>query len=218
MPVPAHPDQGVEVVRADQVGGVDLRRRVRDEGLSEGVEAIGVQLEAGRGAVAAVATEVLGGCVERGDQVEAGDAPGRALGPAAVDREQDRGPEVALDHPRGGDADDARVPSLAGEDQRRSVGLLGRQGGAGALCPLHHLLLRPAALGVGPVELLGDRGGAIAVVGEHQLDPGVRPVEAPGGVDAWGEAEAERAGVDGLRIHGGRGHQGAQARPARRHA
>ena len=206
----ADSDERVEVVRPHELRGIDLRRRVRDERLPKGVEVGGIELETGRGAVAAVATEVLGGCVEGGDQVEAGDAPGGALGSIAVDREQDRGPEVALDHPRCGDADDAGVPSLAGQDQRGSVPQGLRQSRAGALCPLHHLLLGPAALGVGPIELVGDRGGAIAVIGEHQLDPGVRPVEAPGGVDAWGESEAEGAGVDGLRIDGGRGHQGAQ--------
>ena len=109
---------------------------------------------------------------------------------------------------------DAGMPSLAAQDQGGGVGQLGREGGPRALRPLHHRPLGPAALGVGPVQLGGDRRGAIAIVGEHQLHARVGPVEASRCVDARGEAEAERTGVDGLRIDGGRGHQGTQPDPS----
>ena len=39
-------------------------------------------------------------------------------------------------------------------------------------------LLDVAALGVGAVELVGDRAGALGVVGEQQLEPGVGAVQA----------------------------------------
>ena len=70
----------------------------------------------GGGTVAAVAVEMLGGRVQRAEQVEAGDAPRptpSARSPSQ--RDHDRRAVVALDDPRGHDPDDAGVPSVAGE-------------------------------------------------------------------------------------------------------
>ncbi len=117
----ADPDQSVEVLPPDHVGRFDLGCRVGDEGVTEGVNAISVQLQARGGAVAAVAIEVLGGGVECRHQVESRDAAGRPLGAASVHRKQDRGPEVALDQAGGRDPDHAGMPSLAGEDERGGV-------------------------------------------------------------------------------------------------
>ena len=55
---------------------------------------------------------------------------------------------------------------------------------------------------------------ALVVVGEHQFQPGVGAIQAPGGVDARGQAKADRAGVDGPRVQRADRHQRPQARLA----
>ena len=53
---------------------------------------------------------------------------------------------------------------------------------------------------------------ALGVLGEHELEPGVGAVQAPGGVDARREAEADRVGVERARVDARDRHQRAQAR------
>jgi hypothetical protein len=110
--------------------------------------------------MAPVAGQVLGAGVEGGDQVEARDAARGPAGGVAVDGEQDGGLPVAVRQPRGGDPDHARVPPLTGQDQRRSVGLLGGQRGPGRLRAVGDLALGGPALGVGLLQLRGDRLGS----------------------------------------------------------
>ena len=158
-----------------------------------------------RGAVPAVAQQVLGARVEPAEQVEGRDRAPRAGPLVAVQREHHARAVVALGDPGGDDADDPGVPALAGEH----VG--------GLLAELAHLglgleedpRLGVAALGVGVVELVGDRRGALGVVGEHELEPGVGAVQAPGGVDARGEAKADRARVERARVDLGHAQQRA---------
>ena len=88
---------------------------------------------------------------------------------------------------------------LVGEPAEGGLGLVG------------DLPLGLAALVVGGVELGGDRRGASGVVGEHQLDPGVGAVEAPGGVQPRAEAEGDVALVDPLGLDPGGFHQRPQA-------
>ena len=85
-----------------------------------------------------------------------------------------------------------------------------RQRGSRPLGRRDHQALGLAPLAVGAVELGGDRGRPLGILGEHQLDAGVGSVEAPGGVDPRREPEAERPLVDGLGIDRGGRHQGAQ--------
>ena len=135
--------------------------------------------------------------------------------PFVVERDDDRRPVVALDQARGDDPDDARMPALAGDDEpgasRRSLGQLapGRLGGRVDL-PLG----RPP-LGVGPAQLGGDRLARAVVLGQHQLDPGVGPVEAPGGVDPRRQPEGEVALVEPLRLAFRDRHQRPQPGPVR---
>ncbi len=66
-----------------------LRGRGGGEGGAELVDAVGGELDARGGAVAAEAVELLGAGLERGEQIEAGDAAAGAAGAAVgVDREQ----------------------------------------------------------------------------------------------------------------------------------
>ena len=69
---------------------------------------------------------------------------------------------------------------------------------ASALGGLEDLALGVAALAVGGVELAGDRGRPLLVLGQHQLDPGVGAVEPPGGVDPRPQPEREVALVEPL--------------------
>ena len=119
---------------------------------------------------------------------------------------------VALGDPRGDDADHARVPALGREHERVALGVLGDQRLGLEADPG----LDVAALGVDQVQLGGDRLRAVAVLGEQQLQPGVGAVQAPGGVQARPEPEADRRLVQPRRVHARDVHQGAQADLARR--
>ena len=116
---------------------------------------------------------------------------------------------MALDEPRRDDADDSRVPSLPGDHQRCRVKL----GGAGRVGREEDALLGLATVAVEVVELLGDLGGALAVVGQHQLEGGVGAAEAAGGVDARSQAEARALGIHVGRVERRDAHQRPQARP-----
>src|SRR5207247_705301 len=110
--------------------------------------------------------------------------------------EHDR-PPVALDESRRNDPDDALVPFGIREDVRASatpplrprLDLLDRR-------PQDPLLDR-LALAVQRLELAGQPVRLLLVLGEQELERGLRSAEAPGGVDPWREAEADRAFVDG---------------------
>ena len=124
-----------------------------------------------------------------------------ALARLAVEPDQHHGDQVALGHPRGHDPDHARVPSLAGQDQRRRSPTTPRSSAARARSAASSTSgLGVAALPVGAVELGRDRGRPVRVVGEHQLDAGVGAVEPAGGVDPRREAEGEVALVQALRL------------------
>ena len=205
-------DHGVDALGGHEVLRAQDRRRVRDEGDAEGIDVLARDRAAGRGAVAAVAQQVLGARVEAAEEVEGGDRAPRARPLGAVERDHHARAVVALGDPRGDDADDPGVPALAGQH----VG--------GLLAELAHLRLGleqdpglgVAALGVGVVELVGDRRGALGVVGEHELEPGVGAVQAPGGVDARREAKADGARVERARVDLRHPQQRADPRLARR--
>ena len=72
-----------------------------------------------------------------------------------------------------------------------------------------------APLGVDRVQLQRDRAGALAVLGQQQLQPGVGAVEAPGGVQPRAEPEADRRLVEAARVDARDVHQRAQPDLAR---
>ena len=104
---------GDEVGRGERAGGVGDERR------AEALDAVARDREAGGGAVAAVAQQLVGAGLEAGEQVEAGDRAARARALVAVERDQHGRAVVALGDARGDDADHARVPALAGEHVAR---------------------------------------------------------------------------------------------------
>jgi hypothetical protein len=120
--------------------------------------------------VPAEAIEQIGAFDQRVVQVEAGDAPARALADVAVEGDEKRRSPVPLHYPRRHDADHARVPPVAGDDEPRiPVGI------AGALDHLERLVQDPLverlALDVEPLEALGQPGGLVGIVGEQQPEP-----------------------------------------------
>ena len=178
---------GLEVLLAETPLGDGLERAPEVE------ESLGVEGDAGGVAVAAEPREVLAALAERVDEVEALDAPGAPLPHAALDADDEGGLVEALDDAGGDDADDAGVPAFGPEDETAGTGtLLGLGDGLD-----EHPLLDPAAVGVGLVELRGERAGLVEARGPEQLEADGGVVEAAGGVDAGAEMEADLAGADG---------------------
>jgi hypothetical protein len=99
----------------------------------------------------------------------------------------------ALDDAGGDDADDSGVPALGPEDEAAGTGaLLGLGDGLD-----EHALLDLAAVGVGLVEVRGERAGLGEARGAEELEADGGVVEAAGGVDAGAEMEADLAGAHG---------------------
>ncbi len=150
------------------------------------------------------ARQVLSARAQGFKQVESGDAATRAAAATlGVEADQHHGHPVALRESRCSDPDHARVPALAGEDQRRRRGQVGWKLAPCPFRPLDHLPLRIAPLTIRLVELAGDRDRPLGVVGEHQLDPGIGAIEAPGGVHPGREPECQVALVEAHRLHSG---------------
>ena len=113
----------------------------------------------------------------------------------------------------GNDADDARMPLLAHEHVGAAIP---ERADLGLGLP-RDPLLDGATLGVQRVELARDLGGALPVLGDEQLERGVGAANPAGGVQARGEPEAERAGVEVARVGAGDRDERPDPRlPARR--
>ena len=159
--------------------------------------------------MAAEAQQVLAAALQAAEQVEAVDAASRAAAALAVERHHhDRAPAL-LDEPRGDDADHPRMPALAGQH----VGV--------ALAELGHLrfgLEADAALDLAPLvrwprpARARSPSAALAVLGQQQLEAGVGAVQAPRGVQARRQGEADRALADPRRVDARDSHQRAQPR------
>ena len=199
------PDLRDEILGREHLGGV------LEERLAEGVDLRAGDRQARRGLVAAVAQQVPGARVQAAEQVEGADRAARAAALLTVERDQDRGPVVALGDPRGDDPDHAGMPALGGEHERAAFGMLGDERLGLEADPG----LDVAALGVDAVELLGDGLGPFAVLGQQQLEPRVGAVQAPGGVQPRAEPEADRGLVEPARVHARDVHQRPQADLAR---
>ena len=153
-----------------------------------------VDRQAGGGAVAAELLQLAGAGRQPGVQVVGGDAAPRSLGALVADRDQHHRPAVALDQPRGDDADHALVPV----GRRQHVGAPLPPGLVARL----DLLRRPAPGSPPPPpggggsaisSLRGQLAGALIVVGQQQLERDAGVPQPSGRVDARAEPEAEVA-------------------------
>ena len=183
--------QGAAVVGAAQRLGAHFV-----EALAEGVDLVGLDFQPGRHRVPAVAAEERRAAVQVLEQVEVRDAPARAAAdPVVVDPDDHRRPVEAARDAAGDDAHHARVPvrmrhhdAVIARRVELRVERLARLADDAVLDLL--------ALAARFVELLREDARARLALGEHQLQRGVRVAEAPGGVDARADDEA-----DLVRVH-----------------
>ena len=103
-----------------QIFGSERLPSHRDEPCAERFEPIAPQSNAGRHVVTAVAVQQVAAALQRSMQVEPGDAPARAFADVALEGHEKSRPPVAFDHSRGDDPDDARMPALGREHERRA--------------------------------------------------------------------------------------------------
>ena len=184
---------------------------MRRERRRERLDPLGLDRQPRGGAVAAEAQQMAGARAEPGVQVERRHRPARPL-PLAVGAGDDHDrPVVALDEPRGDDADHAFVPTLARDDVAAPA--------AARLGPRLDLVDRLARdplldglpLAVQRLELLGERPGLVGVLGQQQRERSLGPAEPPRCVDARREPEADRRLVDRRGIDAADPHERAQA-------
>ena len=203
---------GIDWLVGDELVALDGRCDMGDEGLAESIDPLGPDFQTGGGPVPAVALEVPFARVERRQQVESRNA---AAGPAppslGVEPDQHGRNPVAFRELRGGDAHHPWMPARAGEHHRRRRGQALGETGPGRLCSVHDLPLRRSPLAVDAVQLGRERARPRLVRRQHQLDPGVRAVEASGRVDARPESEREVPLVEPFRRDLGCGTQRAEA-------
>ena len=102
-----------------------------------------------------------------------------------------RWPAEALGQPAGDEPDDALVPGVRAEQQHRDVGTLGDHRFGLRQRLLEHLLLERAPLLVQVVEQHRDAGRLRLVLAGQQARAQRRIADAPAGVDARAEDEAE---------------------------
>ena len=144
--------------RVDHLGGRHGARAshgpgMREEGLPEGIDAARLDLEPRGRAVASIAGEVLAARVERGEQVEPGDAPARSPPVAVrVDPDQADGDPVALGQARRGDPHHPVVPALPREHQSGSGGQVRGERRPFSLGARDHLPLGVATLNLGELR------------------------------------------------------------------
>src|SRR5436305_6643229 len=97
---------------------------------------------------------------------------------------------MPLDQARSDDANNARVPPLAGNDQARRLAQLIRQVPQCRLGFVCHLPLRGAPLAIGPTQLIGDLCRPNLVLRKKQLDPSIRTVEPSRSIDSRRKLES----------------------------
>ncbi|HEX3238696.1 MAG TPA: hypothetical protein VHR18_01010 [Solirubrobacterales bacterium] len=200
-PEPDPADHRVDPLGPPQVLGSQQRARVgRERGL-ERLDVFGADRETRGRPVPSKALQVLGASLQCRQQVEAGDAtPTPPPHPLFIEGDHDHGPVVALDQPRGDDPNHAGMPTLAGEDVAGRLAQLGAQLAHRRLSPGVDLSLGRPALGVGPAQLDRDLLRPLRVLGQHQLDPGVGPIQPPRRVDPRRQFEGQVALVHSRRL------------------
>ena len=153
-------------------------------------------------------------CGEGVEEVEAFDGAAGAVGVAIFVGEDEGRAAGAVDDARGENSEDAAMPGGVVEDDAlgEKISRCGAQGFELGFDRLEGLGFGGAALVVEAVEFFCELGCAGRVFCEEEFDDVAGDVHAAGGVDAWGEAEADFGGGGGA-VYGDLRdlHEGAQA-------
>ncbi len=218
----AHDGRGIVAIvearvrgRAAGSGGELLvRPRVAPRG-AQRLDAIGADLDAGGGLVAAEADELGAAAREAVVQARAGRAAHRPAAALALEADDDRGLAEARGDPAGHDAHDAGVPALPREQDRglaieAGALYLGERRG-------QHLVLDRAARHLRLLDRGRERRGGDAALLEQERERDVGITEPPGRVEARGDAEGDVLGRGAareveVREPGERAEAGAPAR------
>ena len=203
-------DDGVDGLRAHEVGRAEHRRRLGDEGGAKGGDVLAPQAQAAGGAMPAEGEQVLGAALDGAEQIEGRDAAPGALGLVVALAEQDGRTVEALDDARRDDADDALVPVRRREHERRRRRVGDHLGGGREDAGLDGL-----TLAVELVEAQRQRQRRVAVGAAQQLERQRRVLETAGGVEPRRQTEADGAGVDAARLDAGDLHERRQPGPRR---
>jgi hypothetical protein len=192
----------VELLRCDD--GIDrdpgpedvFRQGIRDpvQVRPQLVDPEGIDAEAGRQLVSAVADHQVGGSIEGLAKMESGHGASGALGGAIIEESgHERRPVGIVFEPAGDDADHAFVPLLTHHHQD-SFGLWT---GGGQLPGLDEdaLLLFPP-LGVESVQLLGKHPGFASVFGQHKAKRMAGVGDPADGIDSRSDLKADAPGGD----------------------
>src|SRR6266516_3686852 len=205
-------DERIDHRHRKQLGFGQVSARVRGERRRERLDVRRLDREPGRRTMPSEANELARAGGQAGVQVEAPGRAARAFPLALPAGDQDDRPVVALDEPRGHDADHALVP-LRSREHVAALPVL-------RLRPRLDLLDRLAedpfldrlTVAIELVEPVGQPAGLPRILGQQQLERGLRMAEPPGRVQSRGEAKADGGGVDGGRIDPGNRHQLAKPR------
>ena len=165
------------------------------EALAERLQVLAPDREPRGHVVAAEALQQVAAGEQRRVEIEAGDAPARALADVAVEGDEERRPAVALHHARGDDADHAGMPAVAREHEAGVALQVGD-----LLDLLERLVEDPLVqrlpLDVEPLQPPRQRGGLVRIVGEQEPEPVGRVADPARGVEPGPEDEAEVAGAE----------------------
>ena len=191
-------------------GRVDVQRRHRPDPAqhlaNDRVQAVAERIdvrrpyrEAGSHRVATMLDQQVVAPVQGLRDVDRGDAPARAFALIAVDRDDDRRPAAILDEPRCRKADDARLPLGRRDHRHPAVGVrLGCRPRAA-----HDVVGEPLTLQVPLLERVGQSLRLRLLLGEQEAQGVLGIVDAPRGVEARTQTEADIRRVDPAELEPG---------------
>ena len=193
----------IDTLNRSKIDAGQYRRRVLGEGGREGINVLGTHGHPGSRSVATPAFEVAVTRGKTGVQVERLEAAAGAGARVPVQRNEHGRAAHALDHTRGDDTHDARMPSITREHQSKLI--LAR---VGEVFVKRQRLAQDAIFDrspptVEPVKEFGEFVRLFRIVGHHQPQGGVGVLESPCGIEARTNPESDRASVDDPRINVG---------------
>ncbi len=110
-------DLQIDALLGTEIVGPQHLARDGAEPLAELLEPVAPDREPRGHVMTAVSLEQIATREQRRVQIESRDAAARALADVAVERDEERGTPVSLDHSRRDDADNARMPAVAHQNE-----------------------------------------------------------------------------------------------------